>query len=73
MSLQFIHDHSVVCRVTLPNLRAHCATVALSCFNNNMATNLKFASSYDSNRVFPHVTVDLRHLWQVMQRNSDDC
>jgi len=38
-----------------------------------MATNLKFASSYDSNRVFPHVTVDLRHLWQVMQRNSDDC
>jgi len=27
--------------------------------------------SYDSLCVFPHVTVDLRHLWQVMQQDSD--
>jgi len=30
----------------------------------------RFNSSCDSYRVFPHVTVDLRHLWQVMQRDS---
>jgi len=40
--------------------------------NNKMATNLqRFTSSYDSSCAFPHVTVDLRHLWQVMQRYSD--
>jgi len=36
-----------------------------------MATNLKGYLSYDNYCVFPHVAVDLRHLRQVMQRDSD--
>jgi len=36
-----------------------------------MTTNLqRFTSSYDSECAFPHVTVDLRHLSQVVQRYS---
>ena len=41
--------------------------------NNYMATNLQmFTSSYDTVvAVLPHVTVESRHLWQAIQRDSE--
>jgi len=47
----------------------YCCSLLL---NNNMATNLqRFTSSYDRYCIFPDVVVDLKHLWQVIQRDSE--
>jgi len=63
----------------LLRLQTHVAQLAsalVSCCpllrNNNMATNIQgFNWSYDRWCIFSHVTVDLLHLWQAIQRNSD--
>jgi len=77
--LVWCSDELAVHSCPLVRLRTHVGKLASAWFyccsllcNNNMATNLqRFTSRYDSWCVFSYVAVDLRDLWQVMQRDSE--
>ena len=69
MSLQFTHVPSFACWGRLRNLRADCSTVVLYYVTIIWQRIFKGSLQVTMVGVLSHVTVERRHLWQVMQRD----
>ena len=67
--LQFTHILSFACRGSLWNVRANCFTVGLYCVTVTWQQIFKSSIQAKIAGVLPHVTVEHRHLRQVMQRD----
>jgi len=62
---------SFACKGKLPNLRAGCSAVVLYCVTITWPQLFKGSLQVTVAGLLPLVTVEHRHLWQVMQRESD--
>ena len=69
VSLQFTHVRYFACRCRLQSLWADCSIVTLYCVT--MTWQQIFKGSVTVVGVVPHVTVESRHLWQKILRESD--